>query len=398
MVSAISTCPRATLDCLLAPVRWVSEKVENVAKAIFGYLLRIIVFQLGEMKTTGAYYIMRFHQKLSSDPREERPFDPVRLERSKNFLIEFGGAESTVHPADGGAEVHLMSFTSEAFFQTFFNKGARLIEVMYQGCRKRVLVNAPEEDAKKFYLQTVPVRLDDGTLTRGALLPEKCPADNPPHIIHFHSPGRSMAMDRRFLGLHLAAGYNVTVSDPRGTVDSTGVASEGGYYLDAEAVFDHVRESGVPTNRIYASGYCEGAAIAAHLKKKYHAEGIHFIASNPFSSMKDVVEGHGFLGRLAAQYGLEALTDRTLNVAQDHFDNVNKLSNLDHSEGKCIFLHTDTDKLMPRGSVQDLAIAFGMAGSIAEILRVHPKAEEDGHLIPPYQDPNVWTRYVREVT
>ena len=205
-------------------------------------------------------------------------------------------------------------------------------------------------------------------------------------------------MDRRFVWLHLAAGYNITIWDPRCPVDSTGRASEGGYYLDAEAVYQKILDGGTPHNRIYVSGFCEGAAVAAHLKKKYHHLGVHYIASNPYTSMKDVVESHGFLGRLGVRFGLHALQDLNLNVPQDYFDNVEKLRNLPRTDGKCVFLHTDTDELMPAGTVQKICNAFGEAGPIHEIMRAHPKPEEDGHLQPPYEDASVWRRYVRFVT
>src|SRR5580700_4919774 len=95
-----------------APIRWICDKIRAVAEAVFGYLLRITTFQLGEMKTRGAYYIMRIYQRLSSDPREEKPYDPIRLAESKKLLIEFGGVEAFVNPADGQAKIHCMRFKS----------------------------------------------------------------------------------------------------------------------------------------------------------------------------------------------------------------------------------------------------------------------------------------------
>ena len=46
-------------------------------------------------------------------------------------------------------------------------------------------------------------------------------------------------MERLFIGLLLAAGYPVAMYDPRGTAESKGKISEGGAYLDIEAVYQH---------------------------------------------------------------------------------------------------------------------------------------------------------------
>lgn len=205
-----------------------------------------------------------------------------------------------------------------------------------------------------------------------------------------------MCMDRKLIGQHLAAGYDITVWDPRGTAESTGTPTEGGYYLDAEAVFEEIARQ-VPINRIYVTGFCEGAAIAAHLKKTYHERGVHFVASNPYTSMTEVVQSYGPIGRMGAHFGMKALQHPNCNIVQDGFDNIAKLQNLPHSDGKCILIHTDTDTMMPRGSVSKMITAFDHAGPVHEILRVHPNPKENGHLQPPTHDLAVWNRYINLV-
>lgn len=397
MVSAV--CPSAIWNSpCCSPIRWICDKITAVARSIFSYLVRIVVFQLAEMNAPGAFFIMRIYQRLSSDPREERPFDPNRLAESKNLLIRFGGVETIVQAADGGSQVHCMTFKSTDFFAQFRALGSEPIDIVHEGRKRRALLNPPPETSK-FYFDLIDIQLEDGRLVKGALLPESPVLQGPPPmIVHFHSPGRSMCMDRKLVGKYLAAGYNLTISDQRGTGESTGRATEGGYYLDAEAVFQHVRDQGYEPNRIYVSGFCEGAAIAAHLKKKFHRQGVHFIAGNPYTSMKEVIESHGCLGRLGSRFGIAALQDPNLNVSQDYFDNVKKFHNLPRSQGKFILVHTDNDTLMPRGTVSRLAAAIDRAGPIHEILRVHPKPKENGHVQPPWEDDLVWRRLIQVVT
>ncbi|MBU6446552.1 MAG: hypothetical protein KGQ49_04060, partial [Verrucomicrobia bacterium] len=284
-----------------------------------------------------------------------------------------------------------------AFFNKFRELGAHPLDVTYEGRARRVLLDAPEDVAAKFYFPMLNVTMPDGTVRRGALLPDPCPtADR--HILYFHSPGRSMLMDRKIIGACLGAGLSITVSDQRGTGESAGTPSEGGYYADAKAVMEALLQDGIHADTIYAMGFCEGAALAAYIKKEYHPRGVHLIATNPYTSMREVVEGYGLLGRLGIRYGEQALKDPSIPIAQDCFDNEAKLRGLPSSNGKAIFVHTDTDNMMPRGTVSRLIGAFHQAGPVHEILRVHPNPKENGHLQPPTEDPLVWRRLMQCIT
>lgn len=380
------------------PLKWISNKIKAIAEAVFGYILRIVTFQLGEIKGRGAYWIMRIYQRLTSDPREEKPFDPARLKASKDLLIQFGGVESVVIPRDGQAKIHCMILKSSDFLNTFEKMGSKFIDVNYKGHRRKALLDPPSE-IRKFTHHRTQITLEDGTIKEAVLLPESPETPHKPMIFYCHSPGQSMSMARKYLWLHLAAGYDVTIWDPRGTAESEGRASEGGYYLDAEAVFQHTLSQGYEIPRIYIYGFCEGAAVAAHLKRKYHEQGVHYIAGNPYTSMKDVVEGFGWLGRIGARHGLKALQDPNLKVEQDGFDNVAKFTDLPRSNGKFIFLDTDPDTMMPRGTVQKLCATIGKAGPHFQITRTLPTSTGNYHTQQPHERCEItWHRYVQLVT
>jgi hypothetical protein len=142
-----------------------------------------------------------------------------------------------------------------------------------------------------------------------------------------------------------------------------------------------------------------GVGPATYLKKIYHAQGIHLIASNPYTAMEDVLKRYGFFGRLAARYGLSALKDPNSSIPQDGFNNVNKLKKLPHSEGKTILIHTKGDPVVPPESVlkMRLAIERDKAGPVHEILSLHPKPHTNVHMQPPYERDDVWTSYVNAV-
>ena len=318
-----------------------------------------------------------------------------------------------VIPRDRKAEIRLMTFTSAEFFRQIDQLGGERIPIRLANENRFAIFpkagTSPEDfqdlcgKLGKFYLTPSDLPTDQG-LRKGILLPEslqQVPGKAAPLVIRFHSPGRSMSMDRKFIGLHLGAGYDICISDPRGTVDSSGTPSEGGYYLDAEAVFEHALKRSYTADRIWVSGYCEGAAVGAHLKKKYHAEGVNFIAENPFNSLLDTMKEHNFLGRCFGDRALPEIhsTDPAIQrlVEQDGFDTAAKFRTLSASPGKCLVIHTDNDKTMPKESIPKIRQAISQAGPYFEILRHHPNPRANGHMQPPTEDPAIWRQYVQIV-
>lgn len=385
-VAALSSLPGRVGNFCYAPIHTISDKVRKCAEAVFGYIVRIVTFQLGAMNTPGARWIIRLYQRMNSDPRETRPFDLRRLQESKELLLALGGEETTLATPDGGAQIHCMLLKSEEVFSRLEKRGARVREIDYEGRRRRVLCNPPEI-LEKFCLPTVDAIID-GRREKAALLPETPPPDRMPRlIIPCHSPGRAWAMNRKEHLRNALAGLDVLAWDPRGTAESTGEPSEGGYYLDIETVCTYAFRQRYHADEIFLHGFCKGAACAAHAKKVFHREGIHAILSNPYTSFKEVVESYGWLGRLAARFGLKAIqsTDPAITgaVGQDYFDNVAKLSNLPPSEGRLIVIHTKTDDMMPYGTAEKIRRAFNYAGPFRELTHFHPDRKANGHMLPP---------------
>lgn len=416
MTSAVRGAPLLPVKPISCnPFRPLVQLVRAVAGAVLGYLLRITVFQMGEMKVPGARLIMRTYQRLTYDPRERKPLDHGRLSHSKSLLVSFGGEEVALPTADGKATVRCLTFKPERFFAHFEQMGARKTDIVYQGEARHALLPAdrfllPEyapmreafqKAARKFRFPLIDIQTNHG-IVKGALLPESpqlAPGAQPPIVLHAHSPGRSMAMERLFIGLLLAAGYPVAIYDPRGTAESKGRISEGGAYLDIEAVYHHVRALGYTPDRIYASGFCEGAAMAAHLKRKFHHEGIHYVGANPFDSMQNLVGNHGRLFKWLAPLALPALKTKDPRaralVQEDGLDTVAKFAGLPRSNGKFILISTDKDSTVPKGSAERIAQAAGDAGPVTHIVRAFAhKKIKNAHTQPPYEDRNVWRRLI----
>jgi uncharacterized protein len=82
------------------------------------------------------------------------------------------------------------------------------------------------------------------------------------------------------------AGCSVLALDYRGYGKSAGRPSEGGLYLDAEAAYDHLVESGYQAGRIILHGESLGTAVAVELAARRPCAGI--VLEAPFTSARDV--------------------------------------------------------------------------------------------------------------
>lgn len=417
--------------------------IHQVAQKVFGYLLRITFFQMGEFNVPGARAIIRAFQFTTCDPRELRPFDMDRLEEARKLLKSCGGQEAFLVPADKKNHVHCMVFKAQNFFAHFESLGIFREEhpfqnpVTGQSEQRKFLV--PNEtacqdpktlaqfhiEAKKFRYELVDIATDHGTV-KAALLP-KSPdfKEDEPHpiILHTHSPGRSLCMELRIVGQFVGAGYDLALWDPRGTVLSKSTdpnedirITEAGEYLDADAVFKHLAgweansTHSYPPQRIYVSGFCKGASTAAFLAKHYERHAVPFIAANPFDTLPKLIDSSGWVGRLFGKYGLHAIQAdkdkdsetiarlQEIGEKEDFYDTPAKFRQLSPSEkGPLFVISTDTDRLVPKDSVKRIEEAVSGLRSFHHIERNHPKKNQDGHTSPPYDVPEIWDQWIQIV-
>lgn len=389
--SAVLGIPRACANKASASLK---GGMTTVAEAIAGYIVRVCIFQLAEHGSVAKRFFMRIYRILASEP-SPGPIDPERLNRTKKILETLGGIEAVVKPADGSAQIHLMTFKAAAFDRAIDQLGGQI--------DRTAQVILPKSDTSKETfdrLCDMLRKLEPDKVNRKIPLP-KAPAGTVPMVVHFHSPGRSMMMDTHWILTHLAAGYDICVSDLRGTMESTGVPTEGGYYLDAEAIFQHVLNQGYAPDKIWLSGYCEGAAVAAHLKAKYHAQGVHLVIQNTFHSATDLIKGYGWLGRTLAPYGIQALQSKdpaiTTLVKQDGFSLEEKFQHLPPTTGQFFVVTTDTDRTVPPDSPTRIQKAIGSAGPFTQYEHKPHDRKSNGHTPVPTQSTPVWNRYVEVV-
>lgn len=406
-----SSCIQKIKEIALLPFHLVANVIRFIVRKIFGVFLRIAVFQLGEYKKPVPYYIMRAYQLLNCDPRERRSLSRERIENSKTLMYTIGGVEAVAIPSDGKAQIRYMKFRSKDAFRMIDEWGGEKREIYWRNQdgeieRRHAIFPKPSTGQDQFdrlckVLSKFSLHIHDaitdttGRVQKGILLPHAIdPIDGlAPCILRCHSPGRSMHMDRTFLRI-LFAGCDLYIFDPRGTIDSTGTPSEGGYYLDTKAVFSEIVKDGYPYEKIYASGYCEGAAMAAKIAQEYHRQGVHYIAENPFNTLRDMIRAQNALGRWIADTIITEIQSKdpsiTSRVYQDGFDNEKKLRNLTFSQGKFILIHTRNDMTNPKHSIHNLIRAIGRAGPLFVRERIHPDPRVNGHMQPPSEDERTW--------
>jgi uncharacterized protein len=125
------------------------------------------------------------------------------------------------------------------------------------------------------------------------------PEDAPATLVWSHGNAGNIATRAGVLAALAATGLRIVAYDYRGYGRSGGSPSEAGVYRDAEAVWDDVREGGVPPRRIVCFGESLGGAVAVRLARARPSAAVAVVAT--FSRLADVARVHfGPFGWFAA--------------------------------------------------------------------------------------------------
>lgn len=344
-----------------------------------------------------------------------RLFNPERLESSLNIFRALGAEEHFVTPDDQKASIHMMHFKATELEKQIVSKGGSWQKIrLDDGEQNEVLAILPPslpsarwEELEKNFLSKMGWEKRT-TSHRGrkeevlVTCNEASLIDPSKHFcfLHCHSSGNSFAQERKRAGFFLGMKQDICFFDQRGIGKSKGAASEAGYYLDSEAVYAQLLSLHPYTaSQIWITGSCQGAAMGAHLKSKYHGSGINFVAEQSFSSMeRDVIDNTPMLARYLAKRNLTALKSRDipdhLKPKEDYFSAAKKWRSLSYytgSGGKCAIIHALNDttlapdtqnryfRLVERVNAQRLLIEYtskeknGHEGSTLDSVHVRTK-------------------------
>ena len=440
--SSPSLCRQvACLPCNLisSAFYWVCQKIHAIFQKFIGSFVRIGVFMFGEYNQGCVpRTVIELFKKGPCDIRNRPPFDPERLRKSIHILERLGGERHFITPSDKQAKIEYMLLTYQKMREQIEAHGCRIIENMsvtlkpskfkfpiYLSSEEKtgmlidVIVSDPSKelsDWDTFREQTLckmgwkkaTVEIDN-VPTPALVLWEREEENNcniqdqTPCILRSHSPTESYAMERTYIGRHLGVGCDVCVYDYRCTWESRGKEpSEGGYYLDAKAVYKRLKNThGYEPTEIWASGYCLGGAVSASLKQRYHEEGINYIGENTFASLEETIDNQMWPARALGNFAIDAICSKdraiTSRVEQDHFNTARKFWRLKKSEnaGISLILNTDNDKTLAQDTHGRLVRSAKNCGRVFGFLRNHPLSHKDGHGEDPNDDPLLWKQYVQ---
>ena len=233
-------------------------------------------------------------------------FDPERAERSLNLFKALGSQEAFVTPKDEQASVHMITLKAKDFEKKLKSFGAdwerqTLLKDDGSFCESFVITcpntstqwqSFKHEILAKFGWREVQLKSVKGESFLGIITSENADVIKETEcfskmFLFCHSPSTSFIHDRERAAYYLGMKQDVCMFDSRGIWKSKGSASEGGFYLDAERVLEELlKEHHYSLASIWVGGKCSGAHLAAHLKAKYHDEGINFFAEGSFINVE----------------------------------------------------------------------------------------------------------------
>ncbi len=407
-------------------ISWFVNAWNALLLMFFGRVVRVCVFQMGEY---GRYSIFKkIIQRYEKKPR-------MTINEIKFFvkiLEDIGGERNKKRTEDGEAIIEYMLLRSEKMKKKIEEKGGvwktikakkvgdNTYKISDDGESTIHVIYRPEgtsEEWKNFfnrYLKELgwdQITLFDekdqkkeAYLTYDKELPKKrrkfC-------FLRSHSPGKSYPLDIKYVGIHLGVGYDVCLYDYRGTYFSSGKPTEGGYYLDAEAVYEELKQTyNYDPKDIWTTGFSLGGAVAAFLKQKYHHEGINYAAENTFSSLDGLINTQCWLVVFVGMHGLPAIEaqDEEIisKVDQDFFDTFKKFNSL-AAEGKkmpstTIIISTDKDTIVPSGTTKMLCETSKKFGNNYHLVhKKEHKSRIEGHMDRPMEDPVIRKNYLEIV-
>lgn len=388
-------------------------------------LMRLMVFQMG------AYHESTLNQFLLKKNCAGRTIDGDRVASSIDILKAIGGRPKQMELLDGRSKFDYMFFSQHRFKQaveanggTFltFTRGHSNVSIMstskwlserMEEAEITILCQNLENDnqhrwpvfqetiLRKMGWDTLQVQWADGEIREAILfdvstatcLPFDLEKEEQKCFLRCHAPGLTYSWDRNYIGQHLALG-DVLVFDYPGTQLNTGIASEGAYYLAAESMLRLLTDSkGYKSGNVFATGFCLGSCVAAYLKSQHHADELNYVAEHPPRSVEDICNAQSWPCPIVAQIGLPGITSQEVDVEQDLFNTLQKLSNLgSYNNSLTIIISTDTDKLIPAGTYEDLCDAACSASQVHHLIH-EGSPEEDGHTTFPLEDPSTWQQY-----
>jgi fermentation-respiration switch protein FrsA (DUF1100 family) len=148
----------------------------------------------------------------------------------------------------------------------------------------------------------------EGLKLRGLIAPAQ---QNKLTIVHFHGNAGNLAHRLFKAAYYLPKGYGLVLVGYRGYGGNPGVPSEKGFYEDARASIEYLKQQGIPTKNMIFYGESMGTGVAVQMATEY-PDAKAIVLEAPFTSAVDV--GAAFYPYLPVRY-----------LMRDRFDSASKI-------------------------------------------------------------------------
>ena len=189
-------------------------------------------------------------------------------------------------------------------------------------------------------------------------------------------------MDKAFIGIHLASGFNYALFDWRKDL------SIKGYAEDAESCYQAVLREGFSPRQIKIMASCRGTFPAMQLKERHHAEGVDAVLIQPPPSLAGVIANQAFPANHIGMLGIG-----TVERDGQHYDSIRRLQNLPRSRGRLCLLVSEGDRTIPTDTEEQFRRAAVHAGPYYAIWERGTTTDTDPHLEEPLRKPEIYRRY-----
>ncbi len=180
-----------------------------------------------------------------------------------------------------------------------------------------------------------------------------------PTLIYFHGNAGSFPNRAERIRKYMARGYNIVMMTYRGYGGSGGSPSERANVMDALAVYDAVRTSGVPEDRIILYGESLGTGIAIQVAAQRPVAGL--ILDAPYTSIVDLAGLH--YPFLPARW-----------LMSDRYESSTYASQV---SAPVLIVHGEADRIIPVEMARRLAAAFPGPCEVATF----PEAGHSDHFL-----------------
>ncbi len=364
-----------SIEKLKETLFWILKKIFEVPA---GYFLKISVFQNAALQGCFsqtfvrpiALMVVNLWKRSQGIPQQSDVIDQARLDRTEAFLKEFSEVRTLRTP--DGIDLAWRLYRPEKFQRWIEASGGirqgewivpRNLE-SWERLKRLSEFKCFEQRGQSFRVPA-PVRGAQNQV-----------------VLHCHSFGRLMAMDKPYIGQHLAAGFNFAQFDWRDEI------SIKGYFQDAETCYQELLRQGFRGSQIKVMASCRGTFPAVYLKARHHAEGVDCVLIHPPPSLSQVIAMNTPPANWIGLIGIGAIEKEG-----EHFDSIQRLQSLAPGTGRLCLIMSERDKMIPQDTAQQFANAYGNAGPFHVIWEPKDEMVSDPHFEDPLRLPAVFQQY-----